>query len=185
MECTWKMRPKFCTSLTKQFPAKNVEHIWLEVLTAVTMKMAVFWVVAPCRQVWVYRRFRGLYCLHHLGDYTDPDAGPDDGGSTDFWIVGKLMPVLHGATIQKTASFNGVLVSRWFLTPITLSNSKTLLKPYVPFFRVKELRVLRMKTDRLIGRVRVPTAQMLHRCSLVSEPSKFNGALANCQVAQL
>jgi hypothetical protein len=28
-----------------------------EVLTAVTMKMAVFWVVAPCRPVRVYLRF--------------------------------------------------------------------------------------------------------------------------------
>jgi hypothetical protein len=33
-----------------------------------TMKMEVFWVVAPCGQVWVYQRFRGLYCLHHQGD---------------------------------------------------------------------------------------------------------------------
>jgi hypothetical protein len=29
------------------------------------MKMAVFWVVAPCRLVYVYQRIRGLYCLHH------------------------------------------------------------------------------------------------------------------------
>jgi hypothetical protein len=41
--------------------------VWLEVLTAVTMKMAVFWVVAPCRLVRVYRRFEGLYSLHHQG----------------------------------------------------------------------------------------------------------------------
>jgi hypothetical protein len=51
-----------------------------EVLTAVGIKMAAFWVVAPCRLVWVYQRFRGLYC-------------PDDGGSIEFWNVGKLMPV--------------------------------------------------------------------------------------------
>jgi hypothetical protein len=25
------------------------------------------WIVAPCRLVWVYRRFRGLYCHHHQG----------------------------------------------------------------------------------------------------------------------
>jgi hypothetical protein len=31
------------------------------------MKMAAFWVVAPCRLVRVYRRFRGMYCLHHQG----------------------------------------------------------------------------------------------------------------------
>jgi hypothetical protein len=42
-------------------------HVWLEVLMAVTAKMAVFWVVASCRQVWVYQCFRGLYCLHHQG----------------------------------------------------------------------------------------------------------------------
>jgi hypothetical protein len=31
-------------------------------------KMAVFWVVAPCSVVEVYRRFRGRCCLHHQGD---------------------------------------------------------------------------------------------------------------------
>jgi hypothetical protein len=34
---------------------------WHEVLTAVTMKMAVFWVVAPCGLVWVYRRRCGRW----------------------------------------------------------------------------------------------------------------------------
>jgi hypothetical protein len=32
------------------------------------MKMAVFWVVAPCTLVSVYQGFSGLYCLHHQGD---------------------------------------------------------------------------------------------------------------------
>jgi hypothetical protein len=40
----------------------------------VSMKMAVFWVLAPCRLVWVYRRFRGLYCLHHQGATTQKTA---------------------------------------------------------------------------------------------------------------
>jgi hypothetical protein len=39
-----------------------------QVLTAASMKMAVFWVVAPCSLVEVYRRFRGACCLHHQGD---------------------------------------------------------------------------------------------------------------------
>jgi hypothetical protein len=43
-------------------------EVWFELLTVLSMNMAVFWVVAPCRLVWVYRRFRGLYCLHHQGD---------------------------------------------------------------------------------------------------------------------
>jgi hypothetical protein len=29
------------------------------------MKMTVFWDVAPCSLVKVYRRFRGVCCLHH------------------------------------------------------------------------------------------------------------------------
>jgi hypothetical protein len=31
------------------------------------MKIAVFWVVAPCSLVEVYQRFRGPCCLHHQG----------------------------------------------------------------------------------------------------------------------
>jgi hypothetical protein len=27
----------------------------------------IFWEVAPCSMVEVYRRFRGVYCLHHHG----------------------------------------------------------------------------------------------------------------------
>jgi hypothetical protein len=39
-----------------------------EVLTAASMKMAVFWVVAPCSLVEIYRRFRGACCIHIQGD---------------------------------------------------------------------------------------------------------------------
>jgi hypothetical protein len=38
------------------------------VLTAASMKMIVFWNVAPCNLVDIYRRFGGAYCLQ----------GPDD-----------------------------------------------------------------------------------------------------------
>jgi hypothetical protein len=40
---------------------------------AMSTKIAVFWVVAPCSLVEVYQRFRGPCCLHH--------QGPDDGGT--------------------------------------------------------------------------------------------------------
>jgi hypothetical protein len=41
---------------------------WLgfEVLAAVSTKIAVVWVVAPCSLVDVYRRFRGICCLHQI-----------------------------------------------------------------------------------------------------------------------
>jgi hypothetical protein len=44
--------------------------VGFEALTAVSTKMAVFWVVAPCSLVEVYQCFRG----HR----------PDDGGSKDL-----------------------------------------------------------------------------------------------------
>jgi hypothetical protein len=40
--------------------------------------MAVFWVVAPCSLVEVYRRFRGPCCLHH---------GPDDQKTAIFVLT--------------------------------------------------------------------------------------------------
>jgi hypothetical protein len=49
-------------NVTKQY------EVGFEVLTAVSMKIAVFWVVAPCRLLDVYQRFRGPCCLHHQGD---------------------------------------------------------------------------------------------------------------------
>jgi hypothetical protein len=36
---------------------------------AVSMKIAVVWVIAPCSLVEVYQRFRGPCCLHHQGVY--------------------------------------------------------------------------------------------------------------------
>jgi hypothetical protein len=54
-------------------------EVGFEVLTAVSTKMAVFWVVALCSLAEVYQRFRGPYCLHHQGS-----DQPDDGGSKDL-----------------------------------------------------------------------------------------------------
>jgi hypothetical protein len=42
--------------------------VGFEVLTAMSMKIVVFWVVAPCSLEEVYHRFRGPCCLHHQGD---------------------------------------------------------------------------------------------------------------------
>jgi hypothetical protein len=44
-----------------------IKGVGFEVLTAVSTKMAVFWVVAPCGLVEVYQRFRGPCCLYHQG----------------------------------------------------------------------------------------------------------------------
>jgi hypothetical protein len=52
--------------------------VGFEVFMAVGMKMAVFWVLAPCSLVEIYQRFRGPCCLHHQGDESQR---LDDGGS--------------------------------------------------------------------------------------------------------
>jgi hypothetical protein len=67
--------PHFCL-LTPNYSLGTLNsnyRVGFEVLTAVSTKMAVFWIVAPCSLVEVYQRFRGPCCLHHQGD--------DDGGS--------------------------------------------------------------------------------------------------------
>jgi hypothetical protein len=51
----------------------SVPLVRFQVLTAVSMKMTVFWDVAPCSLVEVYLRFRGAYCFRH--------HRPDDGDS--------------------------------------------------------------------------------------------------------
>jgi hypothetical protein len=65
----------------------------------VTVKMAVSWVVALSRLVWVHQHFRGLYCLHNQGD-----EWPDDGGSTNLWNFGKLMPVYMALQPRRQSS---------------------------------------------------------------------------------
>jgi hypothetical protein len=65
--------------------------VGFQVLTAVSMKIAVFWVVAPCSLVEVYQRSTGPCCLHHQGDR--PTS-------------------LHGVTTQKTAIFKLAVICR-------------------------------------------------------------------------
>jgi hypothetical protein len=48
----------------------KISIVRFQVLTAASMKIAVFWVVVPCSLVEVYRRFRGACCLQHQGDRT-------------------------------------------------------------------------------------------------------------------
>jgi hypothetical protein len=59
------------TALPKPLPVNN-RCVWVrfQVLTATSMKMSVFWDVAPCILVDTGRRFRGAYCLHHQGNDT-------------------------------------------------------------------------------------------------------------------
>jgi hypothetical protein len=44
----------------------------LQVLTATSMKVTVFLDVAPCSLIEIHKYFRGVYCLHGLGDELIP-----------------------------------------------------------------------------------------------------------------
>jgi hypothetical protein len=55
--------------------ASKTWKVGFEVLTAVSMKMAGFWVVAPCSLVEVYQRYRGPCCHHQQGDVTHGNVG--------------------------------------------------------------------------------------------------------------
>jgi hypothetical protein len=87
-----KIRSKACLCnsrfLHKLFPSiVLVKTPRFEVLMAVSMKMAILWVVAPCSVVEINRCFRCACCTHHQGNYS-----PDDGGSKHLWNVSKLLP---------------------------------------------------------------------------------------------
>jgi len=46
----------------------EVLKVRFQVLTAASMKMYLFWVLAPCTFVEIGRRFRCAHCLDHQGD---------------------------------------------------------------------------------------------------------------------
>jgi hypothetical protein len=50
----------------------NKSSVGFEVLTAVSMKMAVFWVVAPCSSVPI--NDVNIFALHHIQKITDAQA---------------------------------------------------------------------------------------------------------------
>jgi hypothetical protein len=53
------------TSVSMQEMGKQHIQKPFQILSSNILKMVVFWVVAPCSQVEVYRRFRGVCYLYH------------------------------------------------------------------------------------------------------------------------
>jgi hypothetical protein len=56
-----------CVCVCPDEQCGKYNYVRFEVLTASSMKTAVFWVAAPCSLVEVYQRIRGAYSLHHRG----------------------------------------------------------------------------------------------------------------------
>jgi hypothetical protein len=81
------------------------------------MKMAVFWVVAPCSLVEVHQRFRGPCCLHHQGDvlgsggiYVGLEEGKAEG-------VGIATSVLKIETVCSSKTLVSTCKSTWRHNP--------------------------------------------------------------------
>jgi hypothetical protein len=66
---------------TEEHREKLQSDVRFQVLSAASMKMAVFYDVAPCSLVDVYRRFRGACFLHYQSDES-LTYRPDDGRKT-------------------------------------------------------------------------------------------------------
>jgi hypothetical protein len=77
--CLSLLKDEFAGVRVKGYASKNYNHNMIAILGSTFMlhefyqhykslKIAVFWVVAPCSLVEVYQRFRGPCCLHHQGD---------------------------------------------------------------------------------------------------------------------
>jgi hypothetical protein len=62
-------------TVTNEDTHDELVHVRVQVLTAASMKIAVFWVLASCSLVEVYRRFRGACCLHRQGGH-HPEQAP-------------------------------------------------------------------------------------------------------------
>jgi hypothetical protein len=54
--------------MSKDFQSIEYNLVRFQVITATSMKIAIFWDVAPCSLVDADRRFRGTYSLHYQGD---------------------------------------------------------------------------------------------------------------------
>jgi hypothetical protein len=85
---------KMCIDSHVMEPCRLKSRTGVEVLLVARMKMAVFWVVAPCSLVEVYQHFRGPCCLHHQGALMMEAASTSE-TSVNFYQT----------TTQKTAIF--------------------------------------------------------------------------------
>jgi hypothetical protein len=73
-------------------------QVGFEVLTAVSTKMAVFWVVTQCSLVEVYQRFRGPWCLHLQGDRPTRRFFPEVVYLSTLRVVPNLCPSVKQET---------------------------------------------------------------------------------------
>jgi hypothetical protein len=64
-----------------------IQFVTFQVLTAIIMRMAIFWDVVPCSVKEIDRLFKHAYYLHHQGNHR-----PDNESSKPLWNVVKFVP---------------------------------------------------------------------------------------------
>jgi hypothetical protein len=86
---------------------QEIQHERFEVLTMMSMKVAVFWNLEPYSMVDTDRRFRRAYCLHHQSDTQDqPSTGLETKPLTwhlvyDNVVLGQGYHTPHGMVIDE------------------------------------------------------------------------------------
>jgi hypothetical protein len=98
----------FKVKLTPNY-SKNADFVRFEVFTAVTLKNAVFWDVAPCKFC-VKRRLEGTYRLHLQGRKIR-----ERGTSVSRWLQSAVLTT----TRSYTSSWRSVYLSRRKTLPLT------------------------------------------------------------------
>jgi hypothetical protein len=124
---------------------------------AVSMKLAVFWAVAPCRLVWVYLRFKGPYCSHHQGDKsTAREIGANKGEQVRQGIARR-----HPATCPGVTHKGTTLASAQVDTPSSPAQRRKKTPTYVSGVRytLKFLELILSSSSRNLVPCTVPSGR--------------------------
>jgi hypothetical protein len=87
--------------------------------------MAVFWVVAPCSFVELYRRFRDVCCFHHQGDEVLMMEGASTSGTSVNFYQTTRCNNPEDSHLSLAAAMTGNLI--YFVIYIMLITSDTTL----------------------------------------------------------
>jgi hypothetical protein len=107
------------------------------------MKMAVFWVVAPCSLVEVYQRFASLCCLHHQGDCTRLHGARTQKTAIIFTV--SLRSVLKRTILQSVDVMSHIGVKCYLLLSGKNTNSKGL--------KTKSHKICEIRTPKQVNKV--------------------------------
>jgi hypothetical protein len=105
---------------------KKCSLVRYQILTAASVKISVFWDVAPCSLAEVYRCFRGACCLHH--QVYNP---PDDRGMMTKFLLGTVYRPCISRTVTVQRCYLGVGNTKCIIRSFRLTKYKSNCSAYV------------------------------------------------------